>query len=219
MMIMATGLMSYAQFTLTPKNADVTGTNTELKVINSVMMNNTTNPNDTVFIWKTLQYTGPAGWLVSFCDPLNCYTVYKVGDSADFPLGKGKGWSHKIDIAFEGTSGSGTYKFLVYSKLNPSINDTITIRASAFPVSVKEVNKVKTVSFAPNPVSEALTFKFPVKESITVDIYNILGSKVKSFTHTTAETEVNIGSLQNGVYFIRFEDGGKLYTKQFTKAD
>lgn len=206
-------------FSLNPKVFNTAGVNTDLAVLNSVMMNNTTNINDTVFVWKCISFSGPSEWLVSFCDPFNCVTVTKVGDSAGFNLGKGRGWSHKIDVDYENKSGSGSFKFVIYSMLNPAERDTITVNASSWATSIAEQTKTKTVAFSPNPVHDNFTITFAAKAPIQIEVYNILGSKVKTFTHAGMESEVNVSNLQKGIYFIRFEENGKLYTKQFTKID
>jgi hypothetical protein len=64
-----------------------------------------------------------------------------------------------------------------------------------------------------------LVVKFHSRENINIDIYNVLGSKVKSFTHSGLESEINISELQNGLYFIRFKDGSQIISKPFTKSE
>lgn len=61
--------------------------------------------------------------------------------------------------------------------------------------------------------------KFNSRESVNIDIYNVLGSKVKSITHSGIESEINISELQNGLYFIRFKDGSQTISKPFTKSE
>jgi hypothetical protein len=60
--------------------------------------------------------------------------------------------------------------------------------------------------------------KFPAKERVNIEIYNILGTRVKSFMHDASST-VNVSDLQNGVYFIRFREGSTWYSRSFTKSE
>jgi hypothetical protein len=64
-----------------------------------------------------------------------------------------------------------------------------------------------------------LVIKYTTREPIQINIYNILGVKVKTITHSGNETEINIGDLQNGIYFIRFKDGNQTISKSFTKSE
>jgi hypothetical protein len=84
---------------------------------------------------------------------------------------------------------------------------------------VKENTKSKELTFYPNPVKDQIFIKFNSKEAVTIDIYNVIGSKVKTFTHDAQQSVVNLGDLQNGMYFIRFTENGITYSKSFTKSE
>jgi hypothetical protein len=62
----------------------------------------------------------------------------------------------------------------------------------------------------PNPVRDRLVIKSNTREQISIDIYNVLGSKVKTFNHNGMETEVNMSDLQNGIYFLRYKNGNQM---------
>jgi hypothetical protein len=85
-------------------------------------------------------------------------------------------------------------------------------------VSVKETVKLnKDFSFYPNPAKDELVLKYNSKENFQVEIFNILGSKVKTFSLYGGQTTVNIQDLESGIYFLRFKDDGKTISKTFTK--
>lgn len=75
------------------------------------------------------------------------------------------------------------------------------------------------VSFYPNPAKDVITFKFNSGKSAEISVYNLLGSRVKTFTHNGAETNINITDLQKGLYFIRFTEGNAVISKSFTKTE
>jgi hypothetical protein len=219
-----TAHMIYAQgISLNPKSAFAQGPNasTDARTAKSVITNNSTDTTDVDFTWSVINFSKPTGWQIDFCDPYDCFSQISSSSSAtkSFKLKAGTSNIVKADFYFNETSGNGSFGVIIKSVKNSSNADTVILSASAWVTAVNEVSKTKTVSFYPNPVKDQITIKFPVKEGITVEIYNVLGMRVKSFTHSSATTSVNIGDLQNGVYFLRFTENGKLYTKQFTKAE
>lgn len=74
-------------------------------------------------------------------------------------------------------------------------------------------------SVYPNPFKDKVTLKYNGVESI--DLYNIVGEKVKTFELPSTEnkTEIDLSDLSAGVYFIRtFKEGIVLETKKIVKA-
>jgi hypothetical protein len=208
-----------AQFTITPKVHNMSGANTELVEGLSSITNNTADAADSMFSWTVIEYALPTGWASSFCDPNLCYYNLNVSTSYQFKLKKGAVDILRGDFDFEGVNGQGAMKVVVKSMLNPSITDTIAYTGNAWTTGLYESSKAQTFSFYPNPVKSQLTVKYATREPLNVEIYNVLGTKVRSFSYSGTSGQVNIADLQNGVYFIRFTDNGKLFTKQFTKSE
>lgn len=75
------------------------------------------------------------------------------------------------------------------------------------------------VSFYPNPAKDVITFKYNSGKTAEIYVYNVLGSRVKTFSHTGTETVINITDLQKGLYFIRFTEGNSVISKSFTKTE
>jgi hypothetical protein len=180
--------------------------------------NNSTDPNDTTFSWRFINYAKPTGWEIDLCDPFECKFNVNVSTTFSFDLVTGKSGGFYAKYHPNSIGGNGALTVVVTSILNPSNADTVEINLNAWNTAVKEVSALKSVSFYPNPVKDQLTFKFQTAQTINVDIYNVLGMKVKTFAHDGSLTQVGLTDLQNGVYFLRFTEAGKSYTKQFIKA-
>jgi hypothetical protein len=91
--------------------------------------------------------------------------------------------------------------------------------AKGWATGLNTVKKQSVVTFFPNPAKDAITLKYVTTNAIDVTVYNVLGAKVKSFTHSGNETTLNISDLEKGLYFIRFSDNGNVVSKSFTKAE
>ncbi|OYU94452.1 MAG: hypothetical protein CFE21_15705 [Bacteroidetes bacterium B1(2017)] len=201
-----------------PKVSKGQGPNGNFQIDAKSIFTNTSS--DTVFEWQVLDIVSPSGWEFGMCDPFNCITNLAIGNTSTFNLATGKSGEFKGDFAPNGKPGNGKAIVYVYSKKNPStINDTIEFQINAWVTAVKEVQNNKEFSFYPNPAKDRLNIKYATKEGISIDIYNVLGSKMKTIMHTGFETEINIGDLQNGIYFIRFKDGNQTISKPFTKSE
>lgn len=196
----------------------VQGPNNDDLKANAGIKNNSTDSSDIEFTWKFLTYSLPGNWKMNLCDPFECINNVNAGTSHEFTIPKGQSGIFYADFLPEGNNGTANMVVVVTSIKDPSNTDTLTMTANAWMTAVKEVSKTKAVSFFPNPAKDQLTLKFQAKEALNVDIYNILGVKVKTVVHEGASSQIAISDLQNGVYFLRFTENGKLYTKQFVKA-
>src|SRR5205814_434259 len=88
--------------------------------------------------------------------------------------------------------GMGTIQVAIYSVKYPATRDTVSFVGTAWTTATREVNSTKEFGFYPNPAKDKITIKYPAKDAIAVDIYNILGTKVKSVVHQGTETEISI---------------------------
>ena len=72
----------------------------------------------------------------------------------------------------------------------------------------------------PNPAKDLITIDIPSKGNATIEVYNVLGSKVKTYNHENgAVAKIDIADLQKGVYFIRVNDKNTVLTKQIQKLN
>jgi hypothetical protein len=211
--------MAFAQFDIVPKVAKNQASSNKFLIEAISQFTNT--GNDSVFEWNILEVTMPSGWSFGMCDPYNCLDNVVEGRKSAFTLGKGKGGEFKGDFTPNSIAGTGFVRVQIYSKTNSSIVDTLAYSVSAWPVGVKENvrNNNADFGFFPNPAKDRLVVKYSTREQIQINIYNILGAKVKTINHSGNETEINISDLQNGIYFIRFKDGNQTISKSFTKSE
>jgi hypothetical protein len=98
---------------------------------------------------------------------------------------------------------------------NPSINSTHTIIEGTHPLSIEDETLVD-ISIYPNPVNDVLKIKTPatLTEKIAT-VFDVTGKKV--YNQKLTNNEINVSSLQGGVYFLRIESNGKSIRKKFIK--
>lgn len=208
-------------FTLVPKSSKIQGASTKNVIeINVNFTNNSSDIADTIFNYEVIEVSIPSAWVLAICDPFTCLEGSGVvGFKSSFKMknvtGSNSG-NFRIDFTPNGTPGNGSTKIVVKSA-KTAYTDTITVEGKVWGVAVKEVKQNKEFSFYPNPAKDELFLKYFSKESFQVEIYNILGSKVKTFTLSGGQANVNIEELSNGIYFLRFKDDEKVISKTFTK--
>ncbi|CAN5917506.1 hypothetical protein BH11BAC7_BH11BAC7_09360 [soil metagenome] len=84
---------------------------------------------------------------------------------------------------------------------------------------VNEVATVNGINIYPNPNAGQFTIQLssaPV-DAAQVEVMNSLGQVVDAFTMTATTQEVNISTLDNGVYFIRVINGGTSTVQRVVK--
>jgi len=213
--------MTFAQFSLSNKVLNTSGPNASEGQGYTSMTNNATDANDTAFAWRIIEMTYPTQWTLSFCDPFYCNSDAKVNDSYNFNLGVGKNGLLKGDIFFNNVAGTGSAVIVVQSLKYANISDTFSINATAWVTSVKKTTKTQnTLTVYPNPAKDIISISVPSKNAVTIEIFNVLGSKVKVYQHEGGETaKIDVSELQKGIYFIRINENNTVLTKQFQKLN
>jgi Secretion system C-terminal sorting domain len=214
-----------AQFTLVPKIQKVQDRNYTTPnggggvTFICTITNNATSNLDTAFIWRVLRFNPPPAWTISFCDPANCYGSINFGMSNEFYLSKGASGQMHSTYTFNNIAGSDTLVVTIQSKLTSSI-DTFVVITNSWMTGIKEINASNQLSFYPNPVKDYLNVKYtPSSAFPVIDIYNIIGVKVKSVLYDANSTNINVSDIKNGMYILRITDGNNSYSKTFNKAD
>lgn len=87
-----------------------------------------------------------------------------------------------------------------------SYYNTINISSSLLSVNEPIAKNTNFVLF-PNPASDMITVKTinDINEPLTLNIYNIMGQRVKSELLKQNQQQINIGGLSNGVYIVEIE--------------
>lgn len=114
-----------------------------------------------------------------------------------------------------GITVAGTYSYMC-SIHGATMSGTINATAAAG-ITTNVVDL--TTSAYPNPFKDKLTLKYNSIESI--ELFNIVGDKVKTFElpSTETKTEIDLSDLSAGVYFIRtYKEGTVVETKKIVKS-
>ncbi len=217
--ISATLMANSQSFTVSKNVVNVEGPNSTSEDALSTITNVSTDMTDTAFQWAIISLSAPAQWLLSFCDIKDCYTSLGIGMNKVFYLKNAASGPLKATFDFQNMHGSGSFAIVVSSVKNPTDMDTVTFNANAWLTSVNEVKNQKSIVVYPNPVRDQLNIQYQAKDRVNIEIYNLLGSKVKSFTNEALNNTVHVGDLDKGIYFIRINDKNTIYTKSFTKID
>ncbi|MBC7383247.1 MAG: T9SS type A sorting domain-containing protein [Bacteroidia bacterium] len=107
-----------------------------------------------------------------------------------------------------------------------SINLTNAINSALTATGISEVKKVDLqVKIFPNPAIDKLSVNYILTQTseVNFEIYNMLGSKVKTFgegkhTFGKQESQLDFGALTNGIYFLKIEAGSASQIIKFTIA-
>lgn len=89
------------------------------------------------------------------------------------------------------------------------ISATIT---DATALSVDE-NQLEAVLVYPNPTSDILNIKCPAGSNL--EVYNILGEKVKTESSVQKNASLNVSNLASGLYIMKLNSEGKTAIKKF----
>jgi hypothetical protein len=210
-----------AQFSFNNKTVSVSGwgSDFEPKDAQCVVTNTSTAAADSMINWSIISFDIPTGWQFDFCDPYDCIVNLSLGFTNSFKLKAGASGPLKGQFYTKGNAGTATVKIRLSYANGTHDADTITLMAKGWATGLSNVKKQSEVSFFPNPAKDVITLKYQTTKAIDVTIYNVLGAKVKSFTHNTNETSLNISDLEKGMYFIRFNDNGNIISKSFTKSE
>jgi len=154
-----------------------------------------------------------------FCWDL-CY-----GNDVNWSIG---GWAIQpgaVDNNFSGhaySTGNGTtctdsvrYTFYVENNANDSVS--VVLKFSAGPVFSVNENKLQSTKAYPNPAKNYFFVELAKqpKPNTTIEIYNLLGSKVRSIAVRSTKVEVNVSDLKSGIYLYSIsENGNSIETKK-----
>jgi PKD repeat protein len=81
-------------------------------------------------------------------------------------------------------------------------------------VGIHELNNEAKWSLSPNPATSIVTINFETApESERIDIYSSIGQLVKSVTAVNDKTEIYVGDLKEGMYFLRMHKSDRTALK------
>lgn len=119
----------------------------------------------------------------------------------------GQQYNYTVTVA-----GSYAYSCTFHAGMNGTVN-----ASAASGIATPAVDLL--TSAYPNPFKDKITFKYNAVEAI--DLFNIVGEKVKHFELPSNETktEIDLSDINTGVYFIRtYKEGQVIETKKIVKT-
>lgn len=113
---------------------------------------------------------------------------------------------------------TGDYSAIITTNSNAG-GCTATTACVHVVISGIETNEVQQgISIYPNPVNDVLQIEIPSGEINAVEMYDITGALVKSFTNAGGnKIKINTTELAAGVYFIRVQSGNEMLVRKFSK--
>jgi photosystem II stability/assembly factor-like uncharacterized protein len=111
-----------------------------------------------------------------------------------------------------------TYKFNIIGYQNGNMYRSNNVRIELSTVGIVDFSKNRTnhLKVYPNPTQGNVTIDLPenLNKSYTIDVYSLSGSKVYSKLITRNDNQLNLEKLNNGIYIIRLENDGEIYSQK-----
>jgi hypothetical protein len=161
----------------------------------------------------------PPTWTSSMCAGVNCYspildTVPPPPPAPSITLGAGLTDTFYLDVTGQ-TIGTGTMVIKVWVNNNPSIFKIDTFKVHLGPVGIKKISSVVEGYLLeqnyPNPFnpSTKINFSLPVRENVSLKVYDILGNEVARLINSekleagsyTYDFDTKNYNLSSGVYY------------------
>jgi len=180
----------------------------------------------TVNVWvKRIIFGTSSTWCAFdsayFCWDL-CYGNNVNASIGGLPVGAGQ-----TSNAFTGhvySTGSNvncvdSIRYTFYNETNPNDSVSVVMRyqaTSAFSIAEKEMPIAKMY---PNPASNFVFVELATAsaQGTTIELFNLLGAKVRTVKVTGTRTEIPVGDLHNGIYLCTINKNGKaLETRKIT---
>ena len=192
----------------------VNGSNSDLELVKYSYVENPTTSDISINIVRAVNNFS-SGWSGSYICTDLCYPDTQNVVPVIIPA------MDKVEVQLHFMSdksvGDGEVKLRFDEVGQPSME--ITYIAAAHPVSVVPVANPE-IKFYPNPANEYITVELAeVNRSAQVEVYNIIGKKLKSFVVNEVGTSFNIelSDLPKGAYFLRLKQDNLVQTKKFQK--
>lgn len=103
--------------------------------------------------------------------------------------------------------------YLPYMYFHLSVDEE---KWDSIPYSINEVNDIVSKIY-PNPANDNITIQLKNADQAIITIYNIVGQEIRSITTNNIETSVNIADLRSGIYLVKVNQKGKVFTGKISK--
>lgn len=153
------------------------------------------------FIWKVESVDAPEDWVIFVCDFNTCYppNVTEVTAEDKNVLSANETKKFSIHMRHNGNCTEGSFK-ITYSDLdnNELFSNTLTYTCT----TSNDETDIASISIFPNPVSEQFKLDGDLREIESIEIFNLVGKKVKAFDRNSVD-QYNVSDLNMGRYFVR----------------
>ncbi len=102
----------------------------------------------------------------------------------------------------------------IYFDFNTPVLTNTTVNTLALPTRIEEIAE-GNVAIYPNPAADKITVRLDQSTPARISIIDMLGKEMKQIRTNNLETEINVESLKNGIYFITVDQHGKSVRKKF----
>lgn len=73
------------------------------------------------------------------------------------------------------------------------------------------------VVFYPNPARDVLNIQYPTRGNHMVVVHNVLGEKMLEISPIDTDlVRIDLDKMPKGIYFLSFDQGGKMVTRRFS---
>jgi hypothetical protein len=150
-------------------------------------------------------------------------TRYKIEETSEVTTGLGTFVLDRIQYEYYDLSTSNLPVFVhtsvSLSQFGTTVTDFSLVLSAEDPenfVSVNEqINAVSEISIFPNPATDEVNFKLPQNlSSASFSIIDAVGRQVETGKLDAVLNQVDVSSLKNGVYLVRFSNGAAAVTRQ-----
>lgn len=154
--------------------------------------------------WKIQAQLSNQNW-VDVAPNVTVSTDWTTGEVTDLPLGSTfDGQTGSIYVRWIMVSDSSTAGTIVDSSGVSKIDDII-IKGTTSNVGVEEVLFDSRLNVYPNPLNSEILNIESTKGIIKLNVYNIQGKLIESYSNIGYSNKVNLSNLKKGVYFLKAE--------------
>lgn len=162
-------------------------------------------------------------WKFQFCECNTCHTndfdPITSGDACADPMTDGQSVEWYITVDPNGQAMDKGEWVIAVQNITDGITDTLSFYALN-PLAVNEITANADVTSYPNPANSELIVNYELTNVVSpeVNVYNIIGAKVGTYTINNTNGVLNIDTqeLENGMYFFTIEENNtRVFTQRF----
>lgn len=156
--------------------------------------------------WERQRVNLPEGWEIVICDR-QCYTLST--ETKSIFLAPGESLSDfRVSFRPNGMSGVGSVEIRFYNPLQRDKEQSVTFSATAQgqALNLHASQRQGTPRIYPNPATEHILLSAEGNDIRFLELYNVVGRKITSFSVQYEGEKFNISDLPKGVYMVRMLD-------------